>query len=98
MIVGGEGLGVVGHEEFGPVHDLVVVADMEGIAFQGKGLFEVGELLVAEAGGFAQGAGGAYPAHGGVLVGEAALEGHEDVAAVLDVVGDACWSSASSAT
>ena len=52
-------------------------------------MLEVGELLIAEAGGFAQGAGRAHPADGGVLVGESALEGHHDVAAVFHVVGDA---------
>ena len=61
---------------------------MERIAFEGEGLLEVGELLVGEAGGFAQRAGSAVPAYGGVLVGEATLERHEHVATVRDVSGD----------
>ena len=79
---------MVGHEELGPVHDFVVVSGLEGVALEGERLFEIGELLVAEAGGFAERSGGAHPADGVVLVGESALEGHEDVAALLDVVGD----------
>lgn len=52
-------------------------------------MIEVGELLVAESGGFTQRAGRAHPANGGVFVRETGFEGHEKMATVLDVVGDA---------
>ena len=93
VVVIGDGFGVLGDEELGPVRDLVggwvICVNVEGIVLEGEGVFEVGKLLVAEAGGFAERAGSAYPTDGGVFVGESALEGHDDVAAVLDVVGDA---------
>ena len=88
MVVIGDGFGVFGHEELGPIADLVLGADVERIAFERERVFEVGELLIAEAGGFAQRAGRAHPADGGVFICESALEGHDDVAAVLYVVGD----------
>jgi hypothetical protein len=68
---------------------MIVGARVEGITLELERMFEVRELLVAEARGLAQGAGCAHPAHGGVFVGESALEGHDHVAAVLHVVRDA---------
>ena len=52
-------------------------------------MFEVGEFLIAEAGGLAQWAGSAHPADCRVLIGESALESHHDVAAIFHVIGDA---------
>src|SRR5678816_3747918 len=51
-------------------------------------MLKIGELLVGEASRFAQRSGRAFPADCGVLIGEAALEGHENVAAAVNIVGD----------
>ena len=51
-------------------------------------MLQVGKLLIGEAGRFAERAGCALPADSGVLIGEAALERHEDVAAAVNVIGD----------
>jgi len=71
-------------------------ANMVWVALQGEGLFQVGRTPDSETCGFAQGP-GALPTDGVVLVGEAALEGHEDVAAGFDVIVD-FFKIASSAT
>src|ERR1035438_5110060 len=51
-------------------------------------VLEVGELLIGKPRRFAERAGCALPADSGVLIGEAALERHEDVAAAAHVIGD----------
>ena len=90
MVVPGQRRGVLGHQELCPVRGFVVRRpDVKRIALERQRSLEIRELLVAEAGSLAQRSGRAHPADRGVLVGEAALEGHDDVAAVLDVVRDA---------
>src|SRR5581483_2449501 len=88
IIVKGERFGVLQLQEFGPVHNLVLSANMEGISLESERFFEVGELLIAEPRGFAQRARGADPANRRVFVGKAALEGHHYVTAVFHVVRD----------
>ena len=75
-------------QELCPVHDLVLIAGLERIAFEVERFFKVGELLIVEAGGITEWAGSAHPADRRVLIREAALEAHQDVAAAFDVVGD----------
>ena len=89
MIIESQRLGGRRHEELRPRADLVIrVRDMPRVVFERQRVLEVGELLVGEAGRFAERAGSALPADSGVLVGEAALERHEDVAAAVNVIGD----------
>src|ERR1035438_9415308 len=61
---------VLGHEKLCPILNLVAVAHVEGVAFELERLFEIGKLLIAEAGSFAERAGRTYPANRGGLVGE----------------------------
>ena len=61
---------------------------MPRVVFERQRVLEIGELLIGEASSFAERAGGALPADSGILVGEAALERHEDVAAAVNVIGD----------
>ena len=67
---------------------LVVVAGLERVALQRERLREVGEFLVVEAEHLAQRPRGHRPAHGRVLVREAALHAHHDVAALAHELRD----------
>jgi len=65
---------------------VIVRAQIEGIALERKRVLQAGKLLIAESGCFAQWAGSADPASGGVFVGKSALESHYDMAAVLHII------------
>src|SRR5579862_5980134 len=59
---------------------------MKRIVFERKRLLQIGKLLIVEAGRFAQDARHHGPSHRVVFVGEAALEGHEQVATTANIV------------
>ena len=65
---------------------MVVVAGMKRVALKCQGMLEVGELLVVESRSRAQRSGRTLPTYGRVFVGKAALERHEDMSAVVDVI------------
>src|SRR5580704_7734092 len=61
---------------------------MPGIVLQRQWMLEVGELLIGETGCFAERPGSALPEDGGVLIGESALERHENVATTVNVISN----------
>ncbi len=71
---------------------MIVCASVKWVAFEGKRMFEVGELLITEAGCFAQRAGRADPAHRRILIGKSALERHHHVPAILYKLEWTRWS------
>src|SRR5829696_5903379 len=89
MFVRRERLRRLRNDELGPRRHAIALARVIGIIVELERLFEAGELLVVEARSLAQGAGRLRPAHGRVFVGEPALEGDDEVAARLNIVGKA---------
>jgi len=89
MVVPCERLRVIRHQEFRPIADVVVVSRVERVALERERMLQVGKLLIGKSRRFAQWTRREFPAHGGVLIGETALEGHHHMAAILHVVRDA---------
>src|SRR5882672_10327428 len=89
MIVEPEWFGRGGQEELRPCADLVIGGrDAPRVVFELQRMLEIGELLIGEASSCGKRAGRALPTHSRILIGEAALECHEDLAAALNVIGD----------
>src|SRR5580704_13380646 len=75
-------------KKLSPRADFVFFANVKRITFQSEWLFQIRELLILKSSRFSQRPRCHFPANGGVLIREAALESHQYVTAILDVVGD----------
>src|ERR1017187_1920678 len=87
MIVEPKWFGRGGQDELCPRADLVIGGrHVPRVVFERQRGLEIGELLIGEASSFAERGRWALPADSGILIGEAALERHEDVAAAVNVI------------
>src|SRR3981189_2313720 len=80
MIIKGKWLRAFENQHLGPHRDLVLGAGFERIVLQSERLRQVRELLITKASGFAKRSGRHAPTYCVVLIGESALECHDEMA------------------